>query len=118
MSYRTVFLFALPFTLGACSSLSQYNPFSEDKPAAVYKPANATEYQCDGNKQFFVRRLTKENAVWLIYPDREVRLEALNEASERYGNGIATLDIGSETASLTDGPAINYTNCRVVGNKG
>lgn len=115
MPFKTACLIPLLLALGACSSVEKYNPFSEEKPADVYKPANATEYLCEGNKRFFVRQLTKENAVWLIYPEREVRLEAVNEGSQRYSNGVAMLDIGGESASLTDGPAINYSNCKAVG---
>ena len=50
-------------------------PFGEPRSAEVSrKPSNATEYRCDGGKQFYVRNLDG-GAVWLIAPDREIRLE-------------------------------------------
>jgi len=115
MPYRIISLVPFLLALGACSNINQYNPFSEDKPTEAYRPANATEYQCDGNKRFFVRRLTKENAVWLIYPEREVRLESTSEGSQRYSNGIAVLEIDGGNANLTDGSTINYLGCKSIG---
>ncbi len=112
---RTSSLIPLLLALSACSSVDKYNPFSEEKAPEAYKPANATEYLCEGNKRFFVRTLTKENAVWLIYPDREIRLEAAGEGSSRYTNGVAVLETGAGEASLSDGPNINYSACKAVG---
>jgi len=111
---RNLLWMSLLVTVSACSSMDKYNPFSSEKPAETYKPANSTEYQCAGNARFFVRMLNKENAAWLIYPDREVRLEAETEGSNRYTNSVAALEINGTEASLTDGSSINYTDCKVV----
>ncbi len=111
---QNVLWIALILLLGACSSMDKYNPFTTEKPAETYKPANSTEYQCEGNVRFFVRMLNKENAVWLMYPDREVRLEATAEGSNRYTNSVAVLEINDTMATLTDGSNINYTDCKAV----
>jgi hypothetical protein len=113
--WRNIYWIPLLLTAAACSSVDKYNPFSEEKAAEAYKPANATEYLCEGSKRFFVRTLAKENAVWLIYPDREVRLEAAGEGSNRYTNSVAVLEINGEASSLSDGPNINYSGCKAVG---
>lgn len=106
---------ALILLLGACSSIDKYNPFTTEKPAETYKPANSTEYQCEGNTRFFVRMLDKGNAAWLIYPDREVRLERASEGSNRYSNSVATLEIMESEATLADGSTTNYKGCKAVG---
>lgn len=114
---RELFWAALLLPVAACSSdLNKYNPFSADKPAEVYRPANATEYQCEGNQHFYVRMLEKGAAVWLIYPDREVRLDKSAGADNRYGNGIATLQIDDTTATLSDtSSSVSYTACTAAG---
>jgi membrane-bound inhibitor of C-type lysozyme len=76
-------------------------------------PANATEYRCDGGKGFYLRTLEGGTAVWLIYPDRQVRLEKQTGTGTRYTNGVATLRMEEAGASLTDGPVISYHNCKV-----
>lgn len=111
---RNLLLIFLLLTISACSSMDKYNPFSAEKAAETYKPANSTEYQCQGNMRFFVRMLSKENAAWLIYPNREVRLPATTEGSNRYSNGVAVLEINGNEATLTDGPNINYTECKAI----
>lgn len=101
--------------LSACGGIDKYNPFSESKPTPVYRPENATEYQCDKNKRFYVRMQDKGNAVWLIYPNREVNLDKVTGGADtRYSNGIAVLDINGTDATLTDGPDIAYTGCKTA----
>ncbi len=51
-------------------------------------------------------------SVWLILPDRQVRLDSTG--SGKYSNGIAVLTTDGTTASLTDGPSIAYANCSSV----
>ncbi len=113
---KALYCVPLILSVAACSSVDKYNPFSEEKPAEAYKPANSTEYLCEGNKRFFVRMLDKENAAWLIYPDREVRLEKSAEGSgNSYTNSVATLELNGADATLNDGPNISYAGCKAVG---
>lgn len=75
-------------------------------------PADTTEYRCDGNKTFQVRPMSDGKSMWVIFPDRQVRLENVSsEQGRRYGNGIAVLSIDGPSASLTDGPSIAFANC-------
>jgi hypothetical protein len=88
----------LPFGMGGGTELSR-------------KPANATEYRCAGGKGFFVRTLDA-NALWLIAPDREIRLEKLPGAeSGRYGVGKVVLEMGADEATLFD-PPTQYAGCK------
>lgn len=114
--FRTLTIpLALVALLAGCSSMDKYNPFT-DTP--VYQeisraPADAVEYRCQDDKKFYVRMLDKDNAAWLIYPDREVRLDKTGSGN-RYSNGVATLDINGEQTSLNDGPKVAYKACKAV----
>jgi membrane-bound inhibitor of C-type lysozyme len=102
--------------LSGCGGVS-LNPFAKDNTQGQsVTPPNSTEYQCNGNKHFYVRYLDNGNAAWLIYPDREVSLAKASSASgTRYSNGVAVLDVNNGEAALTDGPAISFTGCKAVG---
>jgi hypothetical protein len=77
----------------------------------VPPPANASLYQCNSGASFWLRKLADGN-MWLIYPDRQIRLD--KQSDGRFSNGIAVLQFEGETATLRDGPQINYGNCAVA----
>lgn len=110
----------LPLLLSGCGSVNvNLWPFggggAQDRPI---KPANSTEYQCNNGKRFYVRNLDNGAAVWLIYPDRQVRLDKVSSADgARYSNGIAMLEINGNEATLADGPSIAYTGCKAAEGK-
>jgi len=99
--------------LSACSTPDiKIWPFGGDKAVERSRiPANATEYQCAAGKRFYVRQLDGGNSVWLILPEREVRLDKSGTAN-RYSNGIAMLELNGAEAKLTDG-TVTYANCKV-----
>lgn len=74
-------------------------------------PANATEYRCADGKRFYVRPM-EGGAMWLIAPDRELRLPKSAGAEGRYSAGRVILEISSNGASLTDPPA-TFEACRI-----
>jgi membrane-bound inhibitor of C-type lysozyme len=119
MHMATAGLACLPLLLTGCGEMNvkKYIPFAGDTPQERSRtPANATEYQCAAGKRFYVRTLEGGAAVWLILPEREVRLEKLGaEAGVRYSNGIAVLDINGKEASLKDGTAISLVGCKAAG---
>jgi membrane-bound inhibitor of C-type lysozyme len=109
-------MIGIPLLVSGCGSFSIW-PFGESKSPSVAAsgPENATEYRCDAGKSFHVRVLEAGKSVWLILPDRQVRLDKSSAAGDgRYTNGIALLSITSGGAELTDGP-ISYAACKVVG---
>lgn len=110
----------LSLLLSGCGSVNvNLWPFGgEGAQERPMTPPNSTEFQCNGGKRFYVRYLDNGAAAWLIYPDREVRLDKVNStAGVRYSNGIAMLEINGNEATLTDGPAISYTGCKAAGGK-
>ena len=107
---------ALPIMAG-CSSVSvdKLWPFDgKSGTGQARAPANATEYQCNSGKHFYVRYMDNGASAWLIYPDREVSL-AKAATGSRYSNGVAVLEINGNESTLNDGTAIAYTGCKAVG---
>ena len=87
-------------------------PFGDSAPPeASRKPAGATEYRCDGGKRFYVRPM-EDGAVWLIAPDREIRLPKFAAAEgTRYGVARVVLEISGPAATLVDPPA-EFSGCK------
>ena len=106
-----VFPAALILLLAGCGSVSLW-PFGEPGSTELSrKPANATEYQCEGRKTFYVRNLDA-GAVWLIAPDREIRLAKPAGTTELvYTAGKVRLEITEQSATLLDPPA-QFLGCK------
>lgn len=106
-----IFLAALSVLSAGCGSIDLW-PFGESGSTEVSrKPANATEYQCQGGKVFYVRTLDA-GAVWLIAPDREIRLEKSAGSTDMvYGAGKVRLEIAAQNATLLDPPA-QFLDCK------
>jgi membrane-bound inhibitor of C-type lysozyme len=86
-----------------------------DGPSQPKRLINATEYQCENGKRFYVRLENNGGTAWVIYPDREVALAKQADAT-RYSNGVALLEINGGTASLKDDSLV-YGACQAVGGK-
>jgi membrane-bound inhibitor of C-type lysozyme len=97
------------FLLAACGGASLW-PFGSESTELSRKPANATEYVCQGGRTFYVRGLDA-GAVWLIAPDREIRLEKSTGAGSVYRAGRVVLEINGPDAMLTDPPTL-FAGCR------
>lgn len=99
---------------GGMDSVRKVWPFDGDSSGGgqVHGPANATQYLCDGSKNFYLRMLDNGATAWVIYPNREVGLNRTGNTGTRYTNGVATLDLAAPAAKLTDGPEINFTGCK------
>ena len=89
-------------------------PFGESGPTDISrKPANAAEYRCEGGKLFYVRNLDA-GAVWLIAPDREIRLEKPPGTADMvYTAGKVRLEITAQNATLLDPPA-QFRGCKLA----
>jgi membrane-bound inhibitor of C-type lysozyme len=102
--------------LAGCGELNikQYLPFGGDAVQERSRtPTNATEYQCAASKRIYVRNLEGGAAVWLILPERELRLDRIGaDNSARYGKGNITLDLSGNSAVIKDGNAIPYLDCK------
>ena len=109
---RSALLALVPFLLAGCGGTGLW-PLGGATERSL-KPANAAEYRCVGGKAFYVRNIDA-GAVWLLAPDREIRLEKLSGAeSGRYGAGRVVLEISGEDATLFDPPA-QFAGCKRAG---
>lgn len=100
----------LTLLLAGCGGLNLW-PFGGSGEIAPSAPPNSTEYRCAGGKSFYLRFLDK-GAAWVIFSDREFRLDKLTSGpGTRFGNGIAILEINGNEATLTDGPSATYSAC-------
>ncbi len=111
-------LTAIALLLAGCGdmNLKKYNPFGDGSaPERSRVPANATEYQCAGGKRLYVRMLDGGEAVWLILPERELRLERIG-SSQRYSKGNTVLSLNGNEAGFADGTATPpYSGCKTGG---
>ena len=100
----------LSLILAGCGGVSLW-PFGSSGTELSRKPSDATEYQCAGGKAFYVRNLDA-GAVWLIAPDRQIRLEKPAAAKETvYTAGKIRLELTAEGATLLDPPA-QFLGCK------
>jgi len=96
--------------LAGCGGASLW-PFGEKSTELSRVPANATEYRCNNDRRFYARWLENGAAVWVIYPEREFRLDKVAGAEGRYSNGPAMLEDNDGAVSLRDGN-VAFTGCR------
>ena len=102
--------------LFGCSSIDLW-PFAGSKSQELSrKPVGAIEYQCNNDRRLYVRYLDNGASAWVIFPEREFRLDKLAAASgTRYSNGIAMLEKDGDDISLRDGPTVAFTGCKPAG---
>ena len=110
---------AVALLLSACGdmNLKKYNPFGGDPVQERSRtPANATEYQCAAGKRIYVRTLEGGEAVWLILPERELRLDRIG-SGQRYSKGNTVLELNGNNATVSDGAAAIYSACKTGGSE-
>ena len=116
MGVAGVGLASAALLLSACGDMNvkKYIPFTGDaSPERSRVPANATEYQCAAGKRLYVRTLDAGGAVWLILPERELRLDRIGSGT-RYGKGNTVLELNGSEATLSDGTT-TYSACKTAG---
>ena len=103
----------LPVVTAGCSSVDLW-PFGGDGAKERSRvPVNATEFQCDGGKRFYLRYLDNGGSAWVMLPERQFRLDKVVSAQgARYSNGTSTLEVNGTEASLDDGPANSLAGCK------
>mgnify|MGYP001585238354 CR=1 FL=1 len=76
-------------------------------------PAGVTAFNCDENKKLLVRFDPAGKAAWVIFPEREFRLDLVPDApGARYSNGRTTLATQGDGASLEEAAAVMFANCK------
>lgn len=102
--------------LGGCGGFSVGSlwPFDSTPEERSRVPVNATAYQCEGGKRLYVRYMEQGAYAWIILPEREFRLDRDKAGpGTRYGNDKARLEVKGDEVTLSDGPKVSYTGCKV-----
>jgi membrane-bound inhibitor of C-type lysozyme len=77
-------------------------------------PPGAKGYACEGGKRLLVRFEADAKSAWVIYPDREFRLDRIVSASgERFSNGSTTLATQDGEARLEESGAVQFAKCKL-----
>jgi len=113
---RSIVFMAVAASLAGCGSIDLWPFGSAKSPELSRKPVNATEYQCNNDRRLYIRYLDNGASAWVIYPEREFRLDKIaSESGTRYSNGIAMLERNGDEVSLRDGPTVAFTGCKPAG---
>lgn len=91
-------------------------PWSTSSPEVrgPYTPPGAKGYACEGGKRLLVRVEGDAKSAWVIYPDRELRLNrAVSASGEQYSNARTTLTIKDGEAVLEEGGAVQFAKCKL-----
>ena len=97
--------------LTACGGWSPWGTKESDVSAQI--PAGATEYACADNRRLLVRYAPDGKSAWVIYPDREFRLDRASAGTgERYTNGVSTLTTQGEETMLEESGTRLFTDCK------
>ena len=85
---------------------------TSDNPSARI-PSGATEYACANDRRLLVRYSADGNSAWVIYPDREFRLDrTASGADERFSNGVSTLSKQGDEAMLEESGTRLFVDCK------
>src|SRR4029453_9731260 len=87
MDRKTLAAFVVVVMLIGCSG-GGWVPWSKSSGEAPRLPPGAKGYACEGGKRLIVRIDADAKSAWVIYPDREFRLNRVgSESGEQYSNG-------------------------------
>ena len=114
---RPALLAAAALALQACGGVNvNLWPFGEERTTERSRvPANATAYQCDGDRKLYVRVLDNGAAAWVILPEREIRLEKTGAAAgTNYAYRSTLLEIKGDEAVLLEGSKPVLTGCKAA----
>jgi len=107
----SVAVIAAAMAVSGCSSLWPFGGGKSEDPNRV--PPGVTEYSCAQGKRLLVRYAADGKSAWVIYPDREFRLDRVASGSgERFTNGVSTLATQGDEALLDAEGARQFTDCK------
>jgi hypothetical protein len=110
-------LLSVPFLLSSCSSIKMPEVslpmLNGDYRELSTAPKDASLYQCEKNKQFYVKALEGGKEMWLIFPDREFGLKQGDVLKNSYSNDTTTLEINDPETFIKEGDVLTYQKCRI-----
>ena len=73
---------------------------------------DAVSLNCDAGKVLVLRVEPDGKSAWIIFPDREFRLDRVEGTGDaRYSNGRTTLEVKGGQYSLEEGGTATLANC-------
>ena len=116
-SVKQWILLSVPFFISSCGSMKipdvsipmlngEYRELS-----TVSKDASL--YQCEKNKKFYVKSLEGGKEMWLILPNREFGLKQVETLKNSYNNETTTLEINDPETYIKEGDVLTYQKCSI-----
>lgn len=116
-SIKKLTLLSMLFLLSSCSSIKMPEVslpmLNGDYRELSTAPKDASLYQCEKNKQFYVKALEGGKEMWLIFPDREFGLKQGDALKNTYSNDTTTLEINDPETFIKEGDVLTYQKCRI-----
>jgi len=116
-SFKKLLILAQPFLLSSCGSMKMPDVslpmLNGDYRELSTAPKDASLYQCEKNKQFYVKALEGGKEMWLIFPDREFGLKQIEALKNTYNNDTTTLEINDPETYIKEGEVLTYQKCRL-----
>jgi len=116
-SFKQWILLSVPFFISSCGSM-KIPDVSIPMLNGEYRelstvPKDASLYQCEKNKQFYVKPLEGGKEMWLVFPDREFGLKQVEASKNIYTNDTTTLEINDPETYIKEGDVLTYQKCRL-----
>tara|TARA_B100000780_G_scaffold85293_1_gene58482 strand:- start:872 stop:1225 length:354 start_codon:yes stop_codon:yes gene_type:complete len=73
-------------------------------------PEDSVSYYCDENKKFFIKYIDDNTALWIIYPNKQLKLIQLDNKN-LYSNEVTTLVKESAGILVKNDSGTIYKNC-------
>jgi hypothetical protein len=116
-SFKKLLILAQPFLLSSCGTMKMPDVslpmLNGDYRELSTAPKDASLYQCEKNKQFYVKALEGGKEMWLIFPDREFGLKQIEALKNTYNNDTTTLEINDPETYIKEGEVLTYQKCRL-----
>ena len=107
----------MPFLLLSCSSIKvpeiHLPMLNGDYRELETAPKDASLYQCEKNKKFYVKSLRDSKEMWLIFPDREFGLKQVETSKNIYNNDTTKLEINDPETYIKEGDVVTYQKCHL-----
>ena len=117
MMFKKLALFSLASLLASCGSMKipelNLPMFNGDYRELSSAPKEASLYQCEKNKQFYVKALEGGKEMWLVFPDREFGLKQVEASKNIYTNDTTTLEINDPETYIKESDVLTYQKCRL-----
>lgn len=116
-SFKPWILLSVPFFISGCGSM-KIPDLSIPMLNGEYRelssvPKDASLYQCEKNKKFYVKSLGGGKEMWLILPNREFGLKQIETLKNTYNNETTTLEINDPETYIKEGDVLTYQKCSI-----